>query len=179
MSDDPLNPLLDADHIAVEHVGPESLASMAGRVTTHPPHEFILAGARMPGLWDEQDRPSDYLEIHDRDWWIDARPAANRDYLATLLAAAAIADALRLDHTLWWLTTVLPALATLESITVDEGGVHLTMYRRLTAELPRDLAEDIHPQDFADFAEVLAGASTVVPLPAGGTLTFVDSPSGH
>jgi hypothetical protein len=172
MPDDPLDPFLEAEGVKPEHVGPDELGALGARVTTGSVEEFILHSTRMPGLMNDQELPPDYFQIHDREWWIDARRPAARDYLITLIAAAAVGDALGLDHTLWWITKVLPVTLTVEGAAVDENGVRLTVHRRPAPELPPDLADDINPQDFADFAVALAGAAEVVPLPAGGTVIF-------
>jgi hypothetical protein len=174
MPDDPLNPFLEAAGIEPGHVGPNELAALGTRVTTGSLEEFILHPARMSGLIDDQERPPDYFEIHDREWWIDARRPAARAYLITLIAAAAVGDALALGYTLWWIIKVLPATVTVERAVVDENAVRLTLCRRRAPELPADLAEDINPQDFAEFVDALTGAAQVVPLPVGGTMTFTD-----
>jgi hypothetical protein len=174
MPDDALDPFLEAADVAPDHVGPAELGALGALVTTGSLEEFILHPIRMPGLMNDQERPPDYFEIHDREWWIDARRAAARDYLLTLLVAAAVDEALGLDQTLWWITKVLPAILSVEAAAVDGKGVHLTVRRRHLARLPPELADDINPQDFAEFAAALAGASDVVRLPAGGTLTFTN-----
>jgi hypothetical protein len=175
MPDDPLEPFLKDADINPEQVGPDALRALSTRVTTNPPEEMILIPPRMPGFWSDEERPPDYFEIHDRDWRIDARQPAARDYLITLIAAAAVGDALRLGYTLWWLTKVLPVTMTVQGASVDEEGVHLTIGRQRAPHLPERLSDDINQQDFADFAAALREAATVVPLPAGGTLTFRDA----
>lgn len=172
MPDDPLEPFLADASIDPRHVGPDELGALSKRVTRNSPEEFILHPTRMPGFIDDQERPPDYFEIHDREWWIDARRPAARDYLLSLIAAAAVADALGLDHTLWWMARVLPVTLTVQHATVDETGVHLTVGRRTAPGLPADLSDDINLEDFADFAAALSGAANVVPLPVGGTITF-------
>lgn len=174
MPADPLDPFLEAAGIEPEHVGPAELSTLSARLTTGWREEFILHPTRMPGLMDDQERPPDYFEIHDREWWIDARRPAARDYLITLIAAAAVGDALGLGYTLWWITKVFPATVTVEGAAVDEKEVRLTLRRRRAPELPADLAEDVNSQDFADFVATLAGAAHVVPLPAGGKVIFTD-----
>jgi hypothetical protein len=172
--DDPIERVLKNAGIDPEHVGPEELKALSRRVTTNSLEEFILHPTRMSGLMDDQERPPDYFEIHDREWWIDARLPAAREYLMTLLSAAAVGDALGLDHTLWWITKVLPATLTVLEATMDETAVRLTFGRKPAPALPPDLAEDINSHDFADFVAALSAAAPVVPLPASGTLTFVD-----
>lgn len=174
MPDDPLEPFLTDAGIDPGHVGPDEFGALSKRVTRNSPEEFILHPTRMPGFMDDQERPPDYFEIHDREWWIDARRPAAREYLLTLVAAAAVADALGLDHTLWWITKVVPATLTVRDAIVDETGMHLTISRRPAPDLPADLADDINPEDFVDFVATLSGATNVMPLPAGGTLTFTD-----
>ena len=89
MSDDPLKPLLDAVGIDEAHVGPAEMNTLAKRITAAS-EAFILFPTLAPGLADDQQRPPDYFEIHDREWWIDARGPAGREYLTTLITAAAI-----------------------------------------------------------------------------------------
>lgn len=173
MSDDPLKPLLDAVGIDEAHVGPAEMNTLAKRITAAS-EAFILFPTLAPGLADDQQRPPDYFEIHDREWWIDARGPAGREYLTTLITAAAISDAFGLDHTLTWLAAVLPTMVTVTDARVDEHGTHLTLRRQHAPALPAELADEIHPQDFADLAEALANVAGEVPLPAGGTLTFID-----
>lgn len=172
MPDDPLEPFLADASIDPGHVGPDELGLLSKRVTRNSPEEFILHPTRVPGFIDDQERPPDYFEIHDREWWINARRPAARDYLLRLIAAAAVADALSLNHTLWWLARVLPVTLTVQHATVNETGVYLTIGRRAAPVLSADLADDINPEDFADFAAALNGAANVVPLPVGGTITF-------
>jgi len=73
MPDDPLEPFLADASIDPGHIGPDELGALSKRVTRNSPEEFILHPTRMPGLIDDQERPPDYFEIHDREWWIDAR----------------------------------------------------------------------------------------------------------
>ncbi len=174
MPDDPLDPFLEAVGIEPDHVGPDDLGVLGAQVTTGSHEEFILHPTRMSGLINDQERPPDYFEIHDREWWIDARQPAARYYLISLIAAAAVGDALGLDHTLSWIFRVLPVTLTVEDATIDENGVRLTVRRRPAPELPPELADDVNPQDFADFTAALTGAAMVVPLSAGGTVTFTD-----
>ena len=174
MPDDPLEPFLADEGIDPAHVGPDALAALGKRVTRSSPEEFILHPTRVPGFMDDQERPPDYFEIHDREWWIDARQPAARDYLLNLIAAAAVADALGLDHTLWWIARVLPATLTVREAGLNEDGVRLTVGRRPAPGLPADLADDINPRDFADFVAALNAAANVMPLPAGGTITFTE-----
>ena len=174
MPDDPLAAFLTATGAADEHVGPEQIRALGARVTSHALEGFMLYPVIASGLMDDQQRPPDFFEIHDREWWIDARRPAARDYLTALIVAAAVSDALELDYTLWWLTKVVPTTLTIEAATVDKEGVRLTIRRQRSPELPPDLASEIHPQDFTDFVMALAEAADVVPLPAGGILTFVD-----
>jgi hypothetical protein len=174
MPDDPLAPFLKDVGIAPDHVGPDELRALSLRVTMNSPEEMILIPPRMPGFWSDEERPPGYFEIHDREWWIDARQPPARDYLLTLIAAAAVGDALGLQHTLWWITKVLPATMTVQAATVDETGIHLTVGRHAAPRLPARLADDINPQDFDDFIAALGGAATVMPLSAGGTVTFTN-----
>ena len=174
MSDDLLGPILRATGIENDRVGPEELGRLGAKITTGSLEEFILHPTRVPGLINDQERPPDYFEIHDREWWIDARQPAARGYLLTLVAAAAVGEALGLDHTLWWITKVLPATLTIDDAGIDGTGVRLVVRRRKVPELPAELADDVHPQDFADFVAALSRAATVVSLPDGGAVTFID-----
>jgi hypothetical protein len=173
MPDDPLAALLAAAGAAPEHVGPEEIRALGALVASRSFEDFIMYPAHAPGLLNDQDRPYDFFEIHDREWWIDARPPAARDYLTLLIAAAAVSDALVLDYTLLWLTKVLPAVLTVENVTVHADGVRLTLRVRSSPQLSADLSDDVHPQDFADFTAALHSAANVMPLPAGGTVTFI------
>jgi hypothetical protein len=56
----------------------------------------------------------------------------------------------------------------------DENETRLTVRRRPAPELPSELADEVNPQNFADFTAALAGAAKVVPLTAGGAVTFTD-----
>lgn len=174
MPDDPLEAFLKDAGIAPDHVGPDELRVLSARVTTNAPEEMILIPPRMPGFWSEDERPPGYFEIHDREWWIDARQTPAREYLITLIAAAAVGDALGLEHTLWWITKVLPATMTVHGAIADETGVHLTIARHPAPRLPARLTDDINPQDFADFVAALSEAAKVVPLPVGGTVTLIE-----
>jgi hypothetical protein len=173
MPDDPLKPLLDAASIDPAHLGPEEMGLLGAQVTTSL-DQFILHSTRAPGLMSDQEHPPEYFWIHNRDWRIDARHPQAREFLTTLIAAAAVGDALGLDHSLQWLTTVLPTTLTVTKTSVDGNGVHLTVRRTHLPELPPDLAQDINLQDFVDFTSALANAAVAVPLPAGGTVTFAD-----
>jgi hypothetical protein len=173
MPTDPLEPLLEGDDIDPSRIGRAELAAIHGRVSTTPADEFLWASARAPGLsWDGPDRPEGFFEIHNRRWWINATLPHNRQYLLTLVAAAAIIDALRLDLGIGWVAQVLPTVLSVESIRIDESGLHLTVRRDAAPALPDDLAEDINPQDFADFVGAVGTTAPAVPLPAGGTVTF-------
>jgi hypothetical protein len=173
MPNDVLTQLLAVGGADLAHLGPEELADVARRLTLAPPDEFVLAAARAPGLdWQGAQGPADYFQIHDRDWWIDASHQGNRDRLGLLVVAAALVDALRLPSTLEWTAALLPALVSVESATADAAGVHLTLRRRPGAVLPAELADEVHPQDFADLAKAVAEAGSTMALPAGGTLTF-------
>ncbi|GAB3864462.1 hypothetical protein GCM10029963_74910 [Micromonospora andamanensis] len=175
MPDDDLSAIFESAGVDATHLGPEELSRLAARITTDPGPELILLPPRVAGLFDLQDRPPDFLEIHDREWWLDATDRRGRQYLRNLLAATAIADTLGLYHTLTWLSAVLSATATVEAVTVDDRGVHFTVARIPSPELPAELADDINPQDFAEFVAILANAGPVVPLPVGGTVSFTDS----
>jgi hypothetical protein len=171
--DDALEPLLDTAGIDPAHVGPEEMIRLGAQVTGSV-DDFILYATRAPGLMSDQERPPEYFEIHDREWWINARVPAAREFLITLVAAAAIGDALRLDHTVRWLTKVLPATLTVTGVTAAGGKVHFTIARQHAPRLPPELADDIHPHDFTAFTAALADAAETVRLSSGGTVTFVD-----
>jgi hypothetical protein len=177
MTTDSVDPLLALPGIDPAHLGREALSALGGRVSTAQPDEFILAVARAPGLsWsDGRDRPVTFLEIHDRrDWWLDLDRSGNREYLLSVLVAAALVDALKLEFTLDWTAGVLRAVIDVESATTDEAGVHLVLRRISGAALPDDLADEIHPLDFADFVTAVATAAPTIALPRGGSISFVN-----
>jgi hypothetical protein len=174
MPEDDLDAVFKAAGVDPAHLGPAELAKLVGKATS-PAIGMILQPPRAAGLFDAGERPPGFLEIHDREWWLDATAPGGRQYLRNVLAAAAIADALDLYHTLTWVTTVLPATATVEAVTADDQGVHFLLRCIPAPVLPPELEDDINPQDFAEFADALAAAGPAVPLPAGGTLIFTDS----
>ncbi|MEU8816701.1 hypothetical protein [Actinoplanes sp. NPDC048796] len=173
MPDDDLDAVFRSAGVDPAHLGPEELARLAGQAAS-PVAGLILHPPRVAGLFDAENRPPDFLEIHDREWWLDATDPDGRRYLRTVLAAAAITDALGLFHTLTWVTTVLPATVTVEAVTADDRGVHFVLRRLPAPGLPPELADDINRQDFDEFAATLAGADPTVPLSTGGTVTFAD-----
>jgi hypothetical protein len=85
--------------------------------TAARPADYLLHPTRMPSLMNDQGRPPDYFEIHDREWWIDARRPAVPEYLINLITAAALREALGPDHTLWLITKALP-------VTLDRRAGH-------------------------------------------------------
>jgi hypothetical protein len=173
MPADPLEPFLKDAGVHADHVGPDGLGALGKRVTDDP-EAFILHFTRAASATSDRELPPGYFEIHDREWWVDARGSDARGHLLTLIAAAAVGEALGLDYSLSWISTVLPATLTVLGTAVDETGVRLALGRRPTPQIPAELADDINPQDFADFVAALREAAEVVPLPAGGTLTFTD-----
>lgn len=174
MPDDDLAAVFESAGVDPTRLGPEELARLAAKITMASSTEMMLLPPRAAGLYDAQDRPPNFLEIHDREWWLDASELDGRQYLRNLLAAAAIADALGLYHTITWVSTVLPATATVEAVTVTDRGMHFTVARIPSPELPPELADEINPQDFAEFVAALADAGPVVPLPAGGRVSFTN-----
>ncbi|GAA0450434.1 hypothetical protein Ade02nite_59600 [Paractinoplanes deccanensis] len=171
MPDDDLDAVFEVAGVDPRHLGPGELGRLTGRDDTA---EFMLVPSLMPGLAEDQQRSPGFLEIHDREWWIDASGPAGKDYLRTLLTADAIAEALGLFATLSWIAAVLPAVATVEAITFEDQRLHVAVRLKPSPTMPEHLAEDINPQDFGEFADALAAAAAgkAVTASSGVTVTF-------
>lgn len=176
MPADQLEPILEKADVTSSRIERPELEAISRCVSTGDPAEFLEAVTVAPGLsWnDGQDRPPGYLEIHDRHWWIDVTDAGNRRYLLTVITATVLADVLKLDVSIVWITRVLPELLVLRSVRRDDAGLHLHLERLATKpQLPPHLADIVNPRDFAEFAAAVAGAATILPVPAGGTVTIL------
>jgi hypothetical protein len=175
MPADPLDPILDKADVTSSRIERPELEAISRSVSTRHPAEFFEAVTLAPGLsWnDGQSRPEGYLEIHNRHWWIDVTDAGNRSYLLTAVTAAVLADVLKLHVSTLWVTRVLPELVLVRSVHRDDAGLHLDLVRLAARpRLPPHLADIVNPDDFAEFAAAVEGAAPVLPLPAGGTVTF-------
>jgi hypothetical protein len=177
MTAEPGEPLLVLPDVDPTHLGRDALGALSQRFSSAPTDEFILAVARAPGLsWgDGQDRPITYLEIHDRDWWLDLERPGNRAHLLRTIVAAALRDALDVEVTVAWVARVLPAVVDIRSVTVKDDGVRIVLRRRSHGSaVPEDLSDEIHPLDFTDFSSALSAAHATTALPHGGTVVFAD-----
>jgi hypothetical protein len=175
MSADPLDPVLR--HVAADdaRIDREKLKGIHGVVSRLDAADFIEAVILAPGLeWDHgQDRPKGFLEIHGRQWWIDATGADNRAHILTAITAAALIDALSLQFSAVWVTQVLPGVLTAQSVRFDEAGVYIAVRLHGDPRIPDHLADIVNPRDYDEFVEAVSNAGDYVPLPAGGAIGIV------
>lgn len=174
---DPLDPILAETGTTSTPLGRSDVERLARRLGTASPDEFIDAVVHADGLgWDDgRPRPKGSFEVHNRNWWIDVTDSGNRAHLLAVIVAAALADALRLEPGVLWIARAVPGVVSVAAAGYDSSGLRLLLRRHPAPALPPHLARTVHPGDFAEFVKAVAAAPDAVPLPAGGTVTFVSS----
>jgi hypothetical protein len=174
MPTDPLDPILEAAAVDTHLLYRPQLEAIGRTVSSIPAEEFIAAVVFAPGLsWnDDQPRPLDYFEIHSRQWRIDASHADNRQHLVISTAAAALVDALHLHLSTTWVIPILPTVLTVGSVRHDETGLHFELQRYPAPPLPPHLADNVNPDDYAEFAREIKRAAPSLHIPVGGTIEF-------
>jgi hypothetical protein len=162
MPADPLDPILAHAAIDTPLARRGELEALSRKISQRHPDEFIDAAARVCGLsWDDgRPRPPGYYEIHGQHWWIDLSTPDNRQHLLTAVMAATLADALDLTLSPAWVAQVIPAVLTIESVTITDASLQFHLRRHPTPLLPSHLQDTVNPTDHAEFLDAIAAITT-------------------